>query len=73
MSNVGGEQIVGVLSSHGKELCHVYELKGLTFSKPVIAWGKCLKGAELVQLNLNLYSRYKEKRDSWVVMVGIER
>lgn len=50
MSNVGGEQIVGVLSSHGKELCHVYELKGLTFLKPVIAWGKCLKGAELVQL-----------------------
>lgn len=33
MSNVGGEQIVGVLSSHGKELCHVYELKGLTFFK----------------------------------------
>ena len=30
MSKVGGEQIVGVLSSHNRELCHIDELKGLT-------------------------------------------
>lgn len=54
MSKVRGGQIIDVLSSHNKELCHVDELKNLAnffFLKPMVAWEKnCLHGVEVMQL-----------------------
>ena len=68
MSKVLGEQIIDVLSSHNKELCHVDELKNLAnffffLSQWLLGRRIVCTGWKLCSCNLNLHSRCKEKRD----------